>query len=192
MSHCPLASTHNRTSASIQYSYTHTFDNFFQGGTIPLILDVLRLSRFYRLLIDVDKTQKPAARNSRNRKYSEYPADYVQLSGTVMHGGSWPWCYMLLGSWTPDPPSKYGWLSFWFTLAKDKTDSVATRPTLKGPSHLWKSCQMYVYVCNLTGYSYAYVHWAMGNVTLGTTWAEVKSATDKFWLPTLIKYTNRW
>ena len=93
------------------------FDNFFQGGTIPLFLDVMRPTLFYCLLIDVDKTQKSDARKSRNREYLEYPADYVQLSGTVTHSGSWPWCYMLQGSWTPDLPSKYGWLSFLFTLA---------------------------------------------------------------------------
>ena len=41
-----------------------------------LLLDVLRPSLFYRLLIDVDKTQRPAARKSRNREYSGYPADF--------------------------------------------------------------------------------------------------------------------
>ena len=64
----------------VSSTVTHidTFDNFFQAETIRLILDVLRPSLFYRLLIDVDKTQRPAARKSRNREYSEYPADYVR------------------------------------------------------------------------------------------------------------------
>ena len=33
----------------VSYTHTHTFDNFFKGGTVPLMLDVLRLSLFYLL-----------------------------------------------------------------------------------------------------------------------------------------------
>ena len=33
----------------VSYTHTHTFDNFFKGGTVPLMLDVLRLSPFYLL-----------------------------------------------------------------------------------------------------------------------------------------------
>ena len=30
------------------HTHTYTFDNFFKGETVPLILDMLRLSLFYR------------------------------------------------------------------------------------------------------------------------------------------------
>ena len=33
----------------VSYTHTHRFDNFFKGGTVPLMLDVLRLSLFYLL-----------------------------------------------------------------------------------------------------------------------------------------------
>ena len=86
---------------------------------------------------------------------------------------------ILWRSWMPDLPSKNGLLSFWFRLANDKIDkidSVATRPGLKGPSHVWKSCQMYVSVrvCVTLLGTRTRLHMCTGQWTLDSVTADTR------------------